>query len=62
MTSNYGYGMWFKPFKLLPLAAGRALLKDLEALRALYRTQLKNFNDVWDQKVWTLLPEAKPDE
>lgn len=33
-TKEYGVGNWFMPFKIVPLATGKALLAKLEKIRS----------------------------
>jgi hypothetical protein len=54
-TVGYGKGYWFTPFKIVPLADGRKIAKELERLRAEYRqaqaTLAKEFVDKRNQVI-----------
>ena len=57
-TTNYGYGRWFRPIKLVPLVAGKELLAKLEVLRTEHLEAKRKLDEEWRAKIAALMPEV----
>lgn len=57
--SSYGNGYWFKPLKILPLAAGQLLMEQIKELSNQYHEKLSDFHRKFDISLRELIPEVK---
>lgn len=58
-TRNYGPGFTFKPFLVLPLAAGEAKMAELQNLSTGYRRALHAFEVEWKARAQAILSGIK---